>query len=152
VNTINKSKIFIKASFRQRVIAAVVFFLIAAFFVILALAANDKIDIGLWTNPYGFKQRYDLPCPSCGMTTSALAFATGRIFDSFYIQPAGGFLCIILLVLAILAFITTLFGVYFVFLRRFLTEIKVRYIVLAVIIIIMAGWVVTLARALAVKN
>ena len=152
MNTINKSKTFIKASFRQRVIATVVFFLIAGFFILLSLAANDKIDAGLWTNPCGFKQRYDLPCPSCGMTTSALAFAGGRIFESFYIQPAGGFLCVILVVLAILAFITALFGVYFIFLRRFLTEIKVRYIVLAVIIIIAAGWIVTLARALAAKN
>jgi len=42
--------------------------------------------------------------------------------------------------------------VYFRFLERFFREVKVRYIILALIVIIAAGWAVTLARALAADN
>jgi hypothetical protein len=86
------------------------------------------------------------------MTTSALAFAKGKIFQSFYIQPAAAILCTILVVAAFLAFLTAIFGVYFRFLVRFFTEIKTRYVILALLVIIAAGWVVTLARALAINN
>jgi hypothetical protein len=98
------------------------------------------------------KQRWGLPCPTCGMTTSALAFARGQILQSFYIQPAAAVLCGILLVVAFLAFFIAVFGVYFQFLRRFFVKVKTRYIILLLLIIIAAGWVVTLARALAERS
>ena len=82
------------------------------------------------------------------MTTSALAFAKGEIFESFYIQPTGALLCCILAVSAFLAFLIAVFGVYFGFLKRFFAEVKIKHIILALIIIIAAGWAVTLARAL----
>lgn len=100
----------------------------------------------------GFKQRTGLPCPTCGMTTAALAFAQGRILEAFYIQPAGGFLCFVMVIAAILAFIIAVFGVYFHFIRRFFSEVKLSYVILALIIVIAAGWAVTLARAIAEKN
>ena len=89
------------------------------------------------------------------MTTSVLKFAQGNIFGrdgAFYTQPAGAFLCCVLVVIAFLAFLAAVFGVYFRFLKRFITEVKVKYIILALIIIIAAGWVVTLARALATRS
>ena len=149
---LNKPKILLRASFRQRVRAGIVFLVLAAFFGLFALAAHDKIDIGRWLNPCGFKQRYGLPCPTCGMTTAALAFAGGKIFKAFYIQPAGALLCCILVVGAFLALLTAVFGVYFDFLKRFFTEVKVKYIIIGVLIIIAAGWMVTLARAIAAKG
>jgi hypothetical protein len=100
----------------------------------------------------GFKQRTGLPCPTCGMTTATLAFAQGRIFEAFYIQPACGLLCCVMVVAAILAFIIAVFGVYFRFIERFFIEVKLRYMILALIIIIIAGWAVTLARALAANG
>ncbi len=136
-----------RASFRQRLGAGLVFLAAAAFFGFFRLAAIGKINIGFWLEPCGFKQKYDLPCPTCGMTTSVLTFVRGRIFESFYIQPGAALLCCILVVAAFLAFLMAVSGVYFEFLRRFFAEVKIRYIVLALLIIVAAGWAVTLARA-----
>ena len=147
---LNRLKILRRATSRQRGISGVVFLVLFVFFGLLAIGAHYKIV--RWPFPCGFKQKYDLPCPSCGMTTSVVAFAQGRIFESFYIQPAAAFLCSVLVVTAILSFLILVFGVYFVFLERFFNEGKVKHIILAVLIIIVAGWAVTLARALAAKS
>jgi len=143
---LNKSKFFFRASPRQRVTAAVVFLAVAAFFGLFWLTAHYKI--ALWPSVCGFEQKYGLPCPTCGMTTSATAFAQGKIFEAFYIQPAAALLCSVLAVSAFLALFIAVFGVYFGFIKRFFTEVKIKYIILALIIIIAAGWAVTLARAL----
>ena len=144
---VNKLKTTYRASFRQRVTAAMVLLAVAVLFGMLVLAAQDKIDMDRWLNPCGFKQEYDLPCPTCSITTAAVAFAGGKVFESFYIQPAGALLCCVLVVSAFLAFLIAVFGVYFGFLKRFFAEVKVRYIILVLILIIAAGWAVTLARA-----
>lgn len=136
-----------KATPRQRLISGVIFISVTAFFGVFLLASYDKIT--LWPFPCGFKQLYGLPCPTCGMTASVTAFVQGKILESFYIQPAAALLCCILLVLAFLTFLMAFFGVYFSFLRRFFDEIRVRHLVLALIIIVAAGWAVTLARVLA---
>jgi len=144
---LNELKIICRASFRQRLGAGLVFLVVVAFFGLFRLAAYGKIDIDRWLDPCGFKQKYDLPCPTCGMTASALAFVRGRFFESFYIQPAAALLCCILVVVAFLAFLIAVFGVYFAFLKRFFIDVKIRHIVLVLIIIVAAGWAVTLARA-----
>ncbi len=148
----NKREIFRRASFRQRVIAGIVFLGICALFSFFWLGAKGKIDIGQLFLPCGFKQNYGLPCPTCGITTSILAFAEGRIFESFYIQPAGALSCCMLSAAAILNLFTVLFGRYLCFAKRFFAEVKVRYVIIGVIIIIACGWMVTLARALAAKG
>jgi len=147
---LNRPKFFRRASFHRRLTAGVVFLVLASFFGLLAFAGHYKI--ALWPFPCGFRQNYNLPCPGCGITTSAVAFAQGKIFESFYIQPAAALLCCVLVVVTFLAFLIAVFGVYFGFLERFFAEIKVRHIILAVIIIIAAGWAVTLSRALAAGN
>lgn len=149
---LNKTKFLSRASRRQRATSAIVCLVLIALFGLLWFAAHYKISL----SPYGcgFKQKYDLPCPTCGMTTSVYKFVRGEIFGyngSFYAQPAAALLCAILFVVAILAFIIAVFGVYFGFLDRFFKEVKIRHIILALIIIIAAGWTVTLARALAEK-
>lgn len=133
-------------------VAAIVCFGIIVFFAVFALAGHYKIDMGRWLGYCGFMQRTGLPCPTCGMTTATLAFAQGRIFEAFYTQPACGLLCSVMVIAAILAFIIAVFGVYFRFIERFFTEVKLRYMILALIIIIAAGWAVTLARAVAANN
>jgi len=138
-----------RASTRQRLIAAGIFLAAAASFGLLWLAATNRINIERWLNPCGMKQRWGLPCPTCGMTTSALAFARGEIFQSFYIQPSAALLCSILVITAFLAFIITVSGVYFSFLVWFFTKVKARYVIAALLVIIAAGWLVTLARTLA---
>ena len=125
---------------------------VVGFFGIFALAGHYNIDMGRWLGYCGFKQRYGLPCPTCGMTTATLAFAQGKIFEAFFIQPAGALLCSVLVVIALLALVIAVFGVYFRFLERFFREVKVKYIILTLIVIIAAGWAVTLSRALAAGN
>ena len=149
---VNKLKVFGRASSRQRLIAAVVCLAVVAFFGLFAWAGHNKTDMGRWLGYCGFKQKYNLPCPTCSMTTAALTFTQGRILEAFYIQPAAGLLCCILVAAAFLALLIAVFGVYFGFLERFFTQVKIRYIILAVLIIIAAGWAVTLARALAAGN
>jgi hypothetical protein len=147
---ISPPKIFCRASPHQRLIAAGIFLSLAAFFGFFALVGHYKIT--LWPFPCGFKQRYNLPCPTCGVTTSVIAFSQGKIFESFYTQPAAAFLCCVLAVSAIFAFFVAVFGIYSEFLRRFVAEIKIKYVILALIIIVAVGWAVTLARALAANS
>jgi hypothetical protein len=147
---LSKPKIFYCASPHQRLTAAVVFLSLAAFFGLFALVGHYNIT--LWPFPCGFKQRYNLPCPTCGVTTSVTAFAQGKILESFYIQPAAAFLCSVLTVSAIFALFIAVFGIYSCFLDRFFAEIKIKYIVLALIIITAIGWAVTLTRALMANN
>jgi hypothetical protein len=144
---VNKLKVFRRASSRQRFAGAVVCLAVVAFFGLFAWAGHNKIDMGRWLGYCGFKQKYSLPCPTCGATTAVLAFTQGRILEAFYIQPAAGLLCCALVAAAVLALLIAVFGVHFKFLGRFFAEVKVKYIILAVIIIIAAGWAVTLARA-----
>ena len=148
---LNRPKIICRASFHQRVISGLILLVVVTLFGSLRLVVYYKINIGRAFGLCGFKQRYGLPCPACGMSTSAVAFAQGKIFESFYIQPAAALLCSVAVVSAFLAFLIAVFGVYFSFLKRFFCEVKVKYIILALIIIIAAGWAVTLARALAAK-
>ena len=149
---VNKAKFLSQASSRQRKTAMVIFLLIVSFFGFFALAGYYNIDLGRWLGYCGFKQKYGLPCPTCGMTTATLAFSQGKIIKAFYIQPACALLCWVLVLIAILAFVTGVFGKHFCFIERFFYEVKVRYIILALIIIIAAGWAVTLAQALAARN
>jgi hypothetical protein len=150
---LNKTKFFFRASRRQRAASAVVLLILLALFGLLSLAAHYNIALA----PYGcgFKLKYNLPCPTCGMTTSVYKFARGEIFGyngAFYVQPAAALLCTVLVVVALLSFIIAVFGVYFGFIDRFLKEVKIRHIILALVIIIAAGWAVTLARAIAANQ
>ncbi|MFA5251687.1 MAG: DUF2752 domain-containing protein [Phycisphaerae bacterium] len=147
---ISKPKNFCSASSNQRLGAGLVFLALTAFFGLFALTGHYKIS--LWPYPCGFMQRYNLPCPTCGVTTSVKAFAQGKILESFYIQPAAALLCCALAISAFLALFIAVSGIYFSFLNRFFDKIKIRYAVLALIIIVAVGWAVTLARALAVNN
>ena len=126
--------------------AGIIFLCVAALFTVLRLAATGRFDINRLLNPCGFKQSYNLPCPTCGMTSSAIFFVRGKILDAFYTQPAAAFFCCVLAVAAFLAFLMAVFGVYFCFLGRLFAAVRLRYIILAIIIIIIAGWAVTLAQ------
>ncbi len=145
-------KIFCAASPRQRIIAAIVCLAVVVYFGAFALVAHYEINMGRHIGYCGFKQRTNLPCPSCGMTTATLAFARGNIAETFHIQPAAGLLYCATVLAGGLAFFIAVFGVYFDFIKRFFAEIKIRYMILALIIILASGWAVTLARAVAAQN
>jgi hypothetical protein len=122
-----------------------------ALFAGLWLLQRMHFDFGLLFGPCGMKQRTGLPCPTCGMTTCVLAFARGDLLTAFYVQPAGGFLCTLLVVAAFFAFLVGVFGVYFTAFDRLFAEIGVRQLIVGLLVILAAGWAVTLARALAAQ-
>jgi hypothetical protein len=146
------SKMVRLASSRERAIAGLIAFVIVAGFGSLWLLQRVGFDFGLLFGPCGMKQRTGLPCPTCGMTTCVLAFARGEVLHAFYTQPAGGLVCSLLVVGAFFAFLTAGFGVYFGFFDRLVTELKVKYMVLGLLVILLAGWAVTLARAVAAQT
>jgi hypothetical protein len=147
---LSQPKILSRASSRQRLIAGGIFLSLAAFFGLFALTGHYKIP--LWPFPCGFQQKYNLPCPTCGVTTSVKAFAQGKILQSLYIQPAAALVCFLLTISASFALFIAVSGIYFSFLNHFFDKVKIKYIVLALIIIVALGWALTLARALAANN
>ena len=141
-----------RASRRGRTTAALLAAGVVALFGGLWLLQRVGFDFGLLLGPCGMKQRTGLPCPTCGMTTCVLAFARGQVLTAFYVQPAGALLCWLLIVVAFFAFLTAVLGVYFHFFDRLWAELKVRYMVAGLLVILAAGWAVTLARALAAQT
>jgi len=136
---------------RQRWIAGLITAGVVILFGSLWLLQWLHFDFGVLFGPCGMKQRTGLPCPTCGMTTSVLAFSRGHLLMAFYVQPAAAFLCTLLVVAAFFAFLTSVFGVYFSVLDRLWAEIGIGRLVVGLLVILAAGWAVTLARALAVR-
>lgn len=131
--------------------AAIIFISILCFFIIFGIAGHYQFDMGYLLGRCGFRQNTGLPCPTCGMTTAAKIFAQGKILQAFYIQPACALLCSLMVLAAVLSFVISVFGVYFRFITRLFTEVKARYYIIALLAIILAGWAVTLTRALIEK-
>jgi len=135
-----------------RIIAVWILLIGLAICIFLALVARGNINISRYMGVCGMKVRYGLPCPTCGFTTAALAFFRGDCLEAFYIQPAGALLCLAVVIAVFLAFITAVFGVYFPFLKDLAGRVKLWQIVLAVIVILLGAWAVTLSRALAQRG
>ena len=136
-----------RASRNERIAAALIGLSIVSLFGALWGLQKVHFDFDLLFNPCGFKQRTGWPCPACGMTTSVLAFARGQIVQSFRTQPASAFGCVVLVIAAFLALPMALFGIYFTALDRFFEEVKPSHLAVGLLVIIAAGWAVTLARA-----
>lgn len=143
---------FRKATPRQRVVGLVFFGILGGIFTLLILGAHGILDMERIVDPCGFKQKYHLPCPGCGVTHSALEFVRGRIWSSFYTQPTGGLLCTIGVISLFLSFLASFFGIYANFLDVFFDRRNFKYIIIAGILIFLAGWAVTLSRAVMLKN
>jgi len=141
-----------RASGRERTAAALVSLSIAALFAALWGLQRLHFDFGLLFNPCGFKQRTGWPCPACGMTTSVLAFARGQVVTAFYVQPASALLCGLLGIVAFLAFLVAIRGVYFTVFDRLVHQVKIGHLLVGLLVVVAAGWAVTLARALAVQR
>ena len=141
-----------RLSTRARLVAGLVFALMLGGFAFLHwAAANDKIDTYGFIPACGFKERYGLPCPTCGVTTAVLAFAKGQVFEAFYIQPAAAFFCWIILCLPILFFLSAVLGTDFG-LTDYFARCRIRYVIVVLIVVVLAGWSVTMARALVERS
>lgn len=144
-NSVNKHE---RVTPCQRITAGAVFVAVVAVFAVLFAGGRGWIDMGRLFGICGFKQVYGLPCPTCYVTTSGMAFVKGRILESFYIQPAGAVLCCALVAAQVVALLISVFGVNFRFLHQPLGWRMIKYFVASALIILAAGWAVTLSRAL----
>jgi hypothetical protein len=140
-------KFFSRAIFSQRLIAGIIFIVIAGGFALGWLMG--RFHFTFYPFPCGFKQRYNLPCPTCGMTTAVIAFSHGDITGAFWAQPTAGFFCCLAVVIAFFALLVAVLGVYSPVIERRIASLKLRYIFAALFVIFAAGWAVTLARAIA---
>ena len=134
---------------RYRIVAAVVLIAVIGIFAVLWAGGTGRVDMSRWLGICGFRQSYALPCPFCHITHAAEAFAGGRVIEAFYVQPAGGVFCVVLAGAGVLALLIAVFGVDFAFLHRRLSWRMVKYLVVSLIIVVGAGWAVTLSRAMA---
>jgi hypothetical protein len=143
----NTQKQIKHASARERKIAGLFFLSVAAFVGLLALCGKVGFNISRLFLPCGFQQRYHLPCPTCGWTTALKAFSQGHFTQAFYVQPAASLICLGLLVSALTALCIALSGVYPGFVGGLYREVKLKHILWALVIIVLAGWAVTFVRA-----
>jgi len=137
-----------KATPEQRRVWAVVSLAILTLFGTVAVLEAMQIDIGRFFLPCGIQQQYHIPCPTCGMTTALRAFARGDILTAFAIQPAAGLLYCLLVTIAGIGLFITISGTYPAWLHRWLREIKLSWVFWFLVVVILAGWAVTLSRAL----
>lgn len=138
-----------KLSPGARFFAAGVFCVLSTGIGILWAASKDHIDLKFWFGICGFKQRFGLPCPGCGWTHAAQAFFTGHIPEAFIIQPAAGFFCVVVVFIAFFALHCAIFGIDFGFLRSlFGSTAGISILLISTIVVILAGWVVTLTRSI----
>ena len=85
------------------------------------------------------------------MTRSFKAFSTGKVLTAFYIQPAAGLLCCLLLAIAIVTLLIAATGMNIGIIDYILAYNRWGYTIIIFIVILTAGWAVTLARAFAQK-
>jgi len=135
-----------KCSPKGRLIAAGVFFAMAAVWAVLWLSAHGQFNLTFWLGICGFKRQYGLPCPGCGWTHAGQLFATGHPVQAFFIQPAAAFFYAAGVAAGIYALLMAVFGIDFDFPRRLRAAVGVKWLVIGAILILLAGWVVTLLR------
>ena len=141
-----------KLSISCRLIASGVFLAILMVFAFLWICSRGYVEPEIFLGVCGFKQHFQLPCVGCGITTSAIAFVSGNIVDSFYIQPAGGVLCTISAGIGVYSLLIAAFGVDFGLLRKFSFSKSWKYLLIAGIVVFTGGWAVTLARTIASRS
>ena len=140
IPSIKKSKHSRKKSFW-------VFVLVVLFFLICFFAAKGFWNTDKIFDPCGFKLKYGLPCPTCGMTRSMKLFCSGELVDAFIVQPAGAFICLLLAIIAVFSGLELILGLNLGIIS-FITNAKnIGYIVVVIALIVMLGWLVLLARA-----
>jgi len=147
IQQLRASRVFCRVSSRQRLEAAIVFAVLAGTAVLLHLAATGHIDIERWLTPCGIKQRYGLPCPTCGWTTAALAYSQGYIGQAFMIQPAAALVYTTVAVMGIYALFVAVTGCELRSAKWVWMRIRNWHVVASVLLVILMGWAVMLARA-----
>jgi hypothetical protein len=144
----NSEKSSDRISWGGRLAALGVAGMITAGFGILWAAEHQWIRLGPLLGVCGFKQRTGLPCPGCGWTHTAQAFVTGRIKEAFCLQPAAAVFCLAAAVIVLFALQITLLGVDSAPLRWARSPGGIKILIIAAVVVILGGWLVTLAQAI----
>lgn len=121
-----------------------ILFLIAGFGV-AALVAPDSRGYGthqqLGLPPCTFRDIFQIPCPSCGMTTSFSNFVRGRFVQSFQANPAG-------LLLAAFCAVQIPWGLASAWRKRLLyvttPDVTLLVFVLAICAVCIVNWIVAI--------
>lgn len=135
-----------------RLAAAIVFLSIAGGFGVLWASEQGWLNLRLVFGVCGFKARYALPCPGCGWTHAAQAFASGRIIEAFAIQPAAAVFCPAALIAAIFALHIALFGIDLSPLRWARSPAGLKTLLIVAVIVFLSGWLVVLVRTILERN
>ena len=131
----------------QRLLGLTIFLVIGGGLALLNLLQRVGFDFGLLFWPCGFRVRTGYPCITCGMTRSVLAFSRGDLVEAFRLQPAAGFIGLLIVAVGAMGLVVGISGRIPGFVRRFCTEFRLRRCLLLLALILLAGWVVTLAQA-----
>ncbi|OHB58262.1 MAG: hypothetical protein A2Y07_03975 [Planctomycetes bacterium GWF2_50_10] len=125
-----------KLGFNGRVLwvlpaAGFVLFSIFAF-----LAARGGFEVGRYAGVCGFYQKYQRPCPGCGMSRAVIELYKGNVGGAIYEQPAAVVFVVMGFIWAVAGLIAVVRGK-----RLGLAErIKLKYIVLLILTVLLAGW------------
>ncbi len=142
----------IKSDFRalpaERLLAGGVFCVIVAGFALFWACREGYIDLSFVFGQCGFKSATGLPCPGCGWTHAAQAFAAGKIIEAFIIQPAAAIFCCLAVVVAVFALLTALFGIQFRLFHSLLNRGNLKRLLLVAGLVVLIGWLITLMQAL----
>ncbi|NQV32480.1 MAG: DUF2752 domain-containing protein [Phycisphaeraceae bacterium] len=129
-----------------------IFLVIALSLVGVGLLEAMQYDIGRLFMPCGFKVSRNLPCPTCGYTTSLRAFVQGHLMTAFKIQPAAWMLCVALSASAMIGLYVGASGHYPHWLRKGLAECTLKHLLFAFLLVVLLGWAVVLAQTVSQKT
>lgn len=135
-------------SSRARIVYALISLTITAGLTVLWAVEKGHFELGPILGVCGFKQRFGLPCPGCGWTHAAQRFVTGHPFEAFLIQPAAALFSLIAALTAVFSLLFALFGVDFLLPERIFCSKSSKWLVAAIITVILAGWIVALTRTI----
>lgn len=129
-----------------------IFLAVAGVFAVLWAAGSGYIELRMLFGVCGFKQRFGLPCPGCGWTHAAQAFVTGRFVEAFLTQPAAALFCVLAVVAAFFSLLFAVFGVDFGLPKRIFAPAGTKLLLIAAAVVVMVGWIFSLARTILENN
>lgn len=135
------------ANRRQRQVGLSLFVVVSGGLLALNILQRLDFNFGLLFWPCGFRVRTGYPCLTCGMTRSVLAFSRGDLIQAFRFQPAAGLLSVVVVILGGHGLFIALSGRIPVYVQRLLAEFRLKRFLLGLVLILLAGWAVTLAQA-----
>ena len=132
---------------KERLLGLAAFVTVVGGLAILNILQQVGFDFGILFWPCGFRVRTGLPCITCGMTRSVLAFSRAHLIEAFRFQPAAGFFMVVLLVLGGLGLFVAVSGKVPTVVRRYRAEFRLKRVLFQIALVLLAGWAVTLAQA-----